>query len=92
MKDAISRKKDVHKAMCWNSTVKNKKMCRSMKNKVDNAVSKAMNEMAKEALVEFRNRMFGLVKGLRIVSKKLKEEDIIEDVMECCVSVSSGDV
>ena len=33
MKEADSRKKDAHKAMCQNSTEKNKRKYKSMKNK-----------------------------------------------------------
>ena len=40
MKEAVSRKKEAHKAMCQNSTEENKRRCKSMKNKVKKAVSK----------------------------------------------------
>ena len=43
VKEAISRKKDVHKAMCENSTEENEKQ-RSMKNKAKKAVSRATRE------------------------------------------------
>ena len=39
MKEAVSRKKGAHKAMCWNSIEENKK--RSMKNKAQKTVAKA---------------------------------------------------
>ena len=42
--EAVSRKKEAHKAMCQNSTEENKRRHKSMKNK---AVSKAMREKAK---------------------------------------------
>ena len=32
VKEAVSRKKDAHKAMCWNSTEENKRRYESMKN------------------------------------------------------------
>ena len=41
VKEAISRKKDAYKAMCWNSTEENKKIYKSIKNKAMKAVSKA---------------------------------------------------
>ena len=44
VKEAVSRKKDPHKAMCWNSTAENKRRYKSMKNKAKKAVSKAMRE------------------------------------------------
>ena len=44
MKEAVSRKKEAHKAMCQNSTEENKGRYESMKNKANKAVSKAMRE------------------------------------------------
>ena len=41
VKDAVSRKKEAHKAMCQNST-ENKRRCESMKNKSNKVVSKGM--------------------------------------------------
>ena len=38
MKEAISRKKDAHKAMCRNSNEENKKRYKSMKNEAKKAV------------------------------------------------------
>ena len=49
MKEAVSRKKDAHKAMCQNSTEKNKRRYKNRKNK---AASKAMREKVEEALTE----------------------------------------
>ena len=46
--ESVSRKKKAHKAMCQNSTEKNKRH-KSMKNKAKKAVSKAMREKAEEA-------------------------------------------
>ena len=34
VKEAVSRKKEAHKAMCQNSTEENKRRCKSMKNKM----------------------------------------------------------
>ena len=50
MKDEVSRKKEVHRAMHQNSTEENKRMYKSMKNKANKAVSKAMREKAEEVL------------------------------------------
>ena len=44
VKEAVSRKKDAHKAICQNSNEENKRRHKSMKNKVKKAVSKAMRE------------------------------------------------
>ena len=41
-KEAVSRKKDVNKAMCRNSTEENRRRYKSMKNKAKKAVSKAI--------------------------------------------------
>ena len=49
MKEAVSRKKDTHNAMCQNNTEENKRRHKSMRNK---AVSKAMREKAEEALTK----------------------------------------
>ena len=49
VKEAVSRKKEAHKAMCQNSAEENKWRHKSMKNK---ALSKAMREKAEEALTE----------------------------------------
>ena len=61
MKEAVSRKKDALKVMCWNYTEKNKRRYEITRNK---AVSRAMREKVKEALTElqnFPNWMFRLV-------------------------------
>ena len=55
VKEAVSRKKEAHKTMCLNSTEENKRMCKSMKNEVKKAHSKAMREKAEEALTELQN-------------------------------------
>ena len=54
VKQAVSRKKDAHKAMCQNSTEENKRRYKSIKNKSKKTVSKVMREEAEEALAEFR--------------------------------------
>ena len=48
VKEAVSRKKDAHKAMCWNSTDENKRRYKSMKN----YTKRAMREKAGEVLAE----------------------------------------
>ena len=52
VKEADSRKKEAHKAMCHNNTEENKRRHKSMKNKAKKAVPKAMREKAEEALTE----------------------------------------
>ena len=49
--EAVSRNKDAHKVMCWNSTEENKGRDKSMKNKARKPVSKVMIEKAEEALI-----------------------------------------
>ena len=50
VKEAVSRKKEAHKAMCQNSSEENKRRYKSMKNKAKKAVFKAVREKADEAL------------------------------------------
>ena len=52
MKEAVSRKKESHKAMCQNSTEENRRRHKSMKNKANKAASKSMREKAEEAPIE----------------------------------------
>ena len=52
VKEAVSRNKEAHMAMCQNITEKYKRRYKSMKNKARKAVSKAMIEKADEALTE----------------------------------------
>ena len=52
MMEAVSRKKEAHKAMCQNSTEENKRRYKIMKNKAKKAVSKAKREKAEEAHTE----------------------------------------
>ena len=75
VKEAISRKKDAHKAMCQSSTEENKRRYKSMKNKVNKAVSQVMREKAEEALTELQNCpnwMLTLVKELKTDSKEVE--------------------
>ena len=50
IKIMISRNKDVHKAMCQNSTEENRSKGKRTKNKAKKAVSEEMREKATEAL------------------------------------------
>ena len=75
VKEAVPRKKDAHKVMCWNSTGVNKRRYESMKNKAKKAVSKAMREKAEEALTGLQNcpnRMFRLLKRLKTDSNEVE--------------------
>ena len=72
MMEAVSRKKEAHKAMCQNSTDDNKRRYEGMKNK---AASKAMREKVEEALTGLQDcpsGMFRLVKGLKTDSKEVE--------------------
>ena len=72
MKEAVSRKKDAHKAMSRNSAEENKKRYESNNNKIDKVVSKAMIEKFEEALTDMKNcpnGLFRLVKGQKIDCK-----------------------
>ena len=74
MKEGVSRKKEAHKAMSQNSPEKNKRRYKSMKNKANTAVSKAMKDKAEEALTELQNSkngMLRLVNGLKTDSKEI---------------------
>ena len=59
VKEAVSRKKEAHKAMCQNRTEENKRMYKSMKNKANKAVSKAMRGKAEEAFTDLQNSQIG---------------------------------
>ena len=54
VKEAVSRKKDAHKAMGRNSAEKNRNRHKSMKNKARKVVSKATREKAEGALTELK--------------------------------------
>ena len=57
MKEAVTRKKEAHKAMCQNSTEESKRRYKSMKNIANKAASKAMREKAEEALTELQKKV-----------------------------------
>ena len=50
MKEAIARKKDVHKEMCKSGTEANKARYKHMKNQAKKVVAKAMKETAEREL------------------------------------------
>ena len=52
MKSAVSRKKDMHKAMCQITTEENKRRYEGIKNEAKKAISKATKEKAEEVLPE----------------------------------------
>ena len=54
VKEAVSRKKEAHKALYQNSAVENKRRYEGMKNKASNAVSKAMREKAERHLLNYK--------------------------------------
>ena len=64
--EEVNVKKDAHKAMCRNSTEKNKRRHKCMKNKAKKAVSKAMREKAEELLTESKNCPNGVVEGSKL--------------------------
>ena len=51
--EAISRKKDAHKVMCWSSADENKIRYKSMKNQLEKVIIKAMTLKAVVVLTEF---------------------------------------
>ena len=74
VKEELSRKKEVHKAMCQNSTEKNNRRSKSMMNKAKKAVSEEMREKADDEIPDLQNcpnRMFWQVKGLMTDSKEV---------------------
>ena len=75
VKEAVSRRKEAHKAMCQNSSEENKRRYKSMKNKANKAVSRAMrekDELVHTELQDCPNWMFMLVKGLKTDSKEVE--------------------
>ena len=74
MKEAFSRRKDAHKAMCRNSTKENKRWYKSMNNKAKKAVSKATGRGRRGPYLiqNCQNRMFRLEKGLMTDSKEVE--------------------
>ena len=55
VKEAILRKKDAHKAMCKNSTVRNRNLHKRMKNKTHKLISKSMRKKVDVMLTELKN-------------------------------------
>ena len=50
MKDAVSRKRDMQKAVCQDNTEENMRKYKGMKNRAKKPVPKAMRKKAEEAL------------------------------------------
>ena len=65
VKEAVSRRKEAHKAMCHNSSDENNGRYESMKNEAKKAVLKAMREKAEEALTELQNCPNGMFRLVR---------------------------
>ena len=68
VKEAIARKKDVHKEMCKSGTEANKARYKNMKNQAKKVVAKAMKEAAEQELRELSehpNKVFKLVKSMK---------------------------
>ena len=65
MKEAIARKKDVHKEMCKSGTEANKARYKNMKNRAKKVVVKTMKEVAERELSEHLNKVFKLVKSVK---------------------------
>ena len=65
MKEAIARKKDVHKEMCKSGTEANKPRYKNMKNRAKKVVVKTMKEVAERELSEHLNKVFKLVKSVK---------------------------
>ena len=57
--EAVSRKKDAHKATYRNSTEENKKRYKDMKSKAKKAVTKAMREKTEEAFTDKKIAQMG---------------------------------
>ena len=77
MKEAVSRKKEAHKAMCQCSTEEDK-MHKSMKNKANKAASKAMKAKAEEALTELQNCPNGMHRPVKGLKTDFKEEEVMK--------------
>ena len=82
VKEAIARKKDVHKEMCKSGTEANKARYKNMKNQAKKVVAKAMKEAAEQEMSEHPNKVFKLVKSMK------KDEKDVEGGR--CMRVSDG--
>ena len=72
VKEAIARKKDVHKKMCKSGTEANKARYKNMKNWAKMVVTKAMKEVA-ELELSIRTRcLFKLVKSMKMDGKDVE--------------------
>ena len=61
MKEADSRMKETHRAVCLNCTEDNKRRYESLKNKAKKAVSKALREKYEQALTELQIAKIGYI-------------------------------
>ena len=59
MKEAASRKKEAHRAMCQNSTEENKRRHNILKNKGNKAVSKNNERRLKTRLLNYKIVLMG---------------------------------
>ena len=75
MKEAIARKKDVHKEMCKSGTEVNKAWYKNMKNLAKKVVAKAIKEAAEQELRDLPNKVLKLVKSMKRMGRMLREED-----------------
>ena len=67
MKEAIARKKNVHKEMCKSGSEVNKARFKNMKNRAKKVVTKGMKEAAErepKELSEHSNKVLKLVKSM----------------------------
>ena len=55
VKEAVSRKEDAHKVVCWDHFEENKRRYEIMKNRAKKAVSKAMRKKAEEPYTELND-------------------------------------
>ena len=78
VKEAIAKKKDVHKEMCKNGTEANKARYKNMMNQAKKVVTKAMKEAAERELRELSehpNKVFKLVSHWKRMGRMLREGD-----------------
>ena len=74
MKEALARKKDVHKEMCKSGTEANKAKYKNMKNRAKKVVAKAMKEAAERELSKHPNKVFKFVNSMKTDEKDVEGE------------------
>ena len=72
VKEAIARKKDLHKKMCKSGTEVNKVRYKNMKNWAKKVVTKAMKEVAEQEVRGLSEHLNKLVKSLKKDGKDVK--------------------